>query len=160
MEQRLSLITLAVDDLAETRRFFEDGLGWTASSESQEGIAFYQLPGLALALYPRASLEKDIGRPVPEGLGAVSLAWNGRNEAEVDAAYARALSAGAEAVVPPERPSGAATPPMCAFPAVIFWKSPSTRSGPWMNTGPSCCRAEPLAGPWRSCDYRLETCNL
>lgn len=103
MEQRLSLITLAVDDLAEARRFFEDGLGWTASSESQEGIAFYQLPGLALALYPRASLEKDIGRPVPEGLGAVSLAWNGRNEAEVDAAYARALSAGAEAVVPPEK---------------------------------------------------------
>ncbi|MFN4010621.1 MAG: VOC family protein [Pannonibacter sp.] len=104
MKQRLSLITLAVEDLAVSRRFFEAGLGWTASSESQEGIAFYQLPGLALALYPRTALAKDIGQEIPAGAhSGVTLAWNGASEAEVDAAYARVLAAGASVVVAPEK---------------------------------------------------------
>ncbi|NBN62953.1 VOC family protein [Pannonibacter tanglangensis] len=104
MQQRLSLITLAVEDLAVSRRFFEQGLGWTASAGSQDGIAFYQLPGLALALYPRASLARDIGAEIPAGAqSGVTLGWNGHSEAEVDAAYAQALAAGATAVVPPEK---------------------------------------------------------
>lgn len=104
MQQRLSLITLAVEDLAVSRRFFEEGLGWTASSESQDGIAFYQLPSLALALYPRAALSRDIGTEIPAGAhSGVTLAWNGANEAEVDDAYARAVAAGATPVVPPEK---------------------------------------------------------
>lgn len=104
MQQRLSLITLAVEDLAVSRRFFEAGLGWVASSESQEGIAFYQLPGLALALYPRAALARDIGADIPAGThSGFTLGWNGASEAEVDDAYARALAAGATPVVPPEK---------------------------------------------------------
>lgn len=104
MQQRLSLITLAVENLAASRQFFENGLGWTASSESQDGVAFYQLPGLVLALYPRAALEKDIGEAIPSGAhSGVTLAWNGASEAEVDAAYAKALAAGATSVAAPEK---------------------------------------------------------
>ncbi|ADZ71402.1 VOC family protein [Polymorphum gilvum] len=104
MDQRISLVTLAVDDLDAVRRFFEDGLGWIASRQSQDGVVFFQTGGSVLALYPRRSLETDIGRAIPSGPGgAVSLAWNGRSEAEVDAAYAQALAAGAEPVTAPEK---------------------------------------------------------
>ncbi|MBD8893962.1 VOC family protein [Roseibium litorale] len=104
MEQRISLITLAVDDLEATRRFFEDGLGWTQAPGGNEHIAFYQLTGSALALYSRAHLAKDLGRDLPaETLGGMTIAWNARSEEEVDTAYAEALTAGAEVVVRPEK---------------------------------------------------------
>ena len=51
MEQRLSVITLGVADLERSRRFYETGLGWTASPASQDGVVFFQLGGLVLALY-------------------------------------------------------------------------------------------------------------
>ena len=55
MEQRVSLITLGVDDLPRARRFYEDGLGWVPAA-APEGVVFYQLPGIALALFGRADL--------------------------------------------------------------------------------------------------------
>ena len=58
MEQRLSLITLGVADVARSRRFYE-ALGWRASGASQEEVAFFQLGGIALALWGRAELARD-----------------------------------------------------------------------------------------------------
>lgn len=101
MDQRLSLITLAVGDLPRSRAFFESGLGWTPLSALDE-ICFYQLNGLGLALFRRADLEADTGRPVDGGFSGITLAINQRSRADVDAAYARALSSGAAALKPPE----------------------------------------------------------
>ncbi|WP_216859542.1 VOC family protein [Roseibium polysiphoniae] len=104
MEQRITMTTLAVDDLAASRQFFEDGLGWTAAEGSNDQIAFYQLPGSAFALYSRAALEKDLGRTLSrDTLGGITLAWNGRSEGEVDAAFEQAVAAGAEVVTRPEK---------------------------------------------------------
>ncbi|MDP1641114.1 MAG: VOC family protein [Phenylobacterium sp.] len=47
MDQRVSLITLGVDDLNRARSFYEDGLGWRPVSATDD-VCFYQLPGLAL----------------------------------------------------------------------------------------------------------------
>ena len=96
MEQRVTLITLGVDDLERSIRFYRDGLGWRVSGSSQEGaIAFFQLNGLALALFGRDALAEDAGLPVDSGWGGVTLAQNLRSRDEVDAVYARAVAAGA-----------------------------------------------------------------
>ncbi len=68
MEQRISLITLGVTDLQKARKFYEM-LGWKASEKSQENIVFFQLGGLALALYPQGLLAED-ALQTPEGNGS------------------------------------------------------------------------------------------
>ena len=54
MEQRVSLISLAVADLGRSVAFYEK-LGWSRSFRAAEGIAFFQIGGLAFSLYPRAT---------------------------------------------------------------------------------------------------------
>lgn len=98
MEQRVSLITLGVADLARSRAFYE-ALGWVPSVASQPGIVFIQLNGLALALFGRAALAEDAGiEDRPSGFSGITLAHNVRSEAEADEVFHAALAAGAEAV--------------------------------------------------------------
>ncbi|KAA9006719.1 VOC family protein [Histidinibacterium aquaticum] len=100
--QRVTLITLGTRDLGRARRFYGD-LGWRPASE-QEGISFYQLHGMVLGLFGLDALAEDQGRPGAElGTGAVTLAQNFATEAEVDAAYEAALSAGGTALKAPEK---------------------------------------------------------
>src|SRR3546814_2952047 len=51
MEQRLSLVTLGVADLADSIRFYE-ALGWARAMKAAEGVAFFQMGGIGLSLYP------------------------------------------------------------------------------------------------------------
>jgi len=106
MRPRVTLITLAVDDLEGAVRFYR-GLGLKTKGivgeEFEQGaVAFFDLqPGLRLALWPRSSLSHDSGLPV----GAPSatdfcLAHNVRSKAEVDAVMAQAGAAGAVIVKP------------------------------------------------------------
>ena len=105
MEQRLSLITLGVADLARSRRFYEQ-LGWRPSSASTAAIAFYQLAGIALALYPRSDLARDARLPEDgHGFGGITLAFNTRTRQEVDTLLAEARSAGARILKPAEEAS-------------------------------------------------------
>jgi catechol 2,3-dioxygenase-like lactoylglutathione lyase family enzyme len=100
--QRVTLITLGVADLAAARAFYAR-LGWREHG-AQDGVAFFQLHGQALALFGRADLAADQGRAgAPLGTGAVTLAQNFTTEAEVDAAFAAALAAGATALKTPEK---------------------------------------------------------
>ena len=101
MDQRLSLITLGVDDLARSRTFFEDGLGWRPGTVA-EGVCFYQLPGLGLALFGREDLAEDAQRPVDGRFSGITLAINERSRHEVDATFAQALAAGATALKAPQ----------------------------------------------------------
>jgi hypothetical protein len=107
MIPRVSLITLAVDDLERAIRFYRDGLGLATDgiigTEFEHGaVAFFDLQqGLRLALWPRASLAHDSGLP----LGATSatefsLAHNVASRDEVDAVMAQARAAGATIVKP------------------------------------------------------------
>lgn len=98
--QRLSLVTLGVADLARARAFYA-ALGWHEHG-AQAGVAFYQLHGMALALFGLGDLAADQNRPgAALGTGAVTLAQNFPAEAEVDAAFAAALAAGATALKRP-----------------------------------------------------------
>ncbi|GGE54499.1 VOC family protein [Actibacterium pelagium] len=99
---RVTLITLSVDDLARARSFYE-ALGWLVE-HAQEEVAFYDLGGLKLGLYSREKLAEDLGKvPSDLGTGAMTLAQNFPTEDQVDAAYDAALAAGAVALKRPEK---------------------------------------------------------
>ena len=94
MDQRVSLLTLGVADVARARAFYER-LGWQASSESQDGVAFFQAGGLVLALYGREALARDLGRPAGGRPGeGVTLALNLADPAAVDRTIAAFVDAG------------------------------------------------------------------
>lgn len=100
MEQRVSLITLGVEDLARSRAFYER-LGWKRSVQAAEGVAFFQAGGMALALWSRAELAKDACvSPDGSGFRGVALAYNTRTKEEVDAVLAEAAAAGAKLLKP------------------------------------------------------------
>lgn len=100
--QRVTLITLGVADLARARAFYA-ALGWQPA-EAPEGVVFYQMNGMVLGLFGKADLAKDQGRPdAALGTGAMALAQNFDTEADVDAAYAAALAAGATPLKAPEK---------------------------------------------------------
>ncbi|HMB75977.1 MAG TPA: VOC family protein [Kiloniellaceae bacterium] len=104
MEQRVSLITLGVADLARARAFYEEGLGWSPSPASQESVTFYQAGGLAVGLYPRPALADDCGLedPGPQVFCGLTLAYNTRSREEADAVLAQAVAAGGRLVKPAE----------------------------------------------------------
>ena len=97
MDQRISLITLGVADLTRSREFYERGLGW-APSDAPNGVVFYQLPGIAFALWSRAEMAAEVPQPIDGRFGGVTIAVNQRDEATVDAVLAQAWAAGASMV--------------------------------------------------------------
>ena len=94
MEQRVSLITLGVRDLARARAFYES-LGWRTRAAPDDEVVFFQAGGLVVALWERARLAEDSGVEDGGGWGGVTLAHNVRSPAEVDAIAERARAAGA-----------------------------------------------------------------
>jgi predicted lactoylglutathione lyase len=100
MEQRVSIVTLGVEDLKRSSEFYER-LGWRRSMAKSEGIVFFQAGGMALALYPRQELAKDANvTSHGDGFRGTSLAYNARSRAEVDAVLEEAQAAGAKLVKP------------------------------------------------------------
>ncbi|HEV8461261.1 MAG TPA: VOC family protein [Gaiellaceae bacterium] len=94
MDQRVSLITLGVSDLARSRAFYE-ALGWKTNSDPEMGVVFFQTGGLIVALWSRASLAEDSGVEDNGGWGGVTLAYNVNAPAEADAVIEQARRAGA-----------------------------------------------------------------
>jgi len=97
VEQRVSLVTLGVSDLARARTFYE-ALGWTTRAAPTDDVVFFQAGGLVVALWSRAALAEDSGVADGGGWGAVTLAHNVRTPAEVDAVISEAERAGAKVV--------------------------------------------------------------
>lgn len=120
MKPRISVLTLAVDDLERSLHFYREGLGFDspgvtgtefAGDETTPAgaVAMFELEdGLILALYPRSELAKDAGIPV-EGASSAQFSIGhivSRRE-DVDAILAEAEAAGAVVTEPPhERPWG------------------------------------------------------
>ena len=107
MKPRVTVITLAVDDLERSLRFYRDGLGLPTrgifGKEFEYGaVAFFDLqPGLKLAIWPRKSLAHDTGLTLdPPSATETSLGHNVSSKAEVDAVMAQARAAGALIVKP------------------------------------------------------------
>ncbi len=107
MKPRITVLTLGVDDLEVSLRFYRDGLGLPTEGivgrEFEYGaVAFFDLqPGLRLALWPRASIARDTGPAVqPPSATDLTIGHNVSSKEEVDAVLAQAGRAGARIVKP------------------------------------------------------------
>lgn len=102
---RVTLITLGVADLTVSRAFYA-ALGWVLE-EATDDAAFYDIGGAKFGLYSLGKMAEDLDLSIEDlGCGASNLSQNYPTEAEVNAAYDLALSAGAKPVKKP---------------AAIFW---------------------------------------
>ena len=94
MDQRVSVATLGVTDLARARAFYE-ALGWRSGAAPADDVVFFQAGGMVVALWDRARLAEDSGVEDTGGWGGITLAHNVRSPEEVDAVIAQAEAAGA-----------------------------------------------------------------
>ena len=97
MDQRLSLITLGVADVGRARAFYE-ALGWQMDGgvdDDTDHVAFFQAGGMIVALWGRDKLAKDSEMEDNGGWGGVTMGYNVRSPAEVDAVLDEARAAGA-----------------------------------------------------------------
>jgi len=94
VEQRVSLVTLGVADLARSRAFYE-ALGWITGAAADDDVVFFQAGGAVVALWDRARLAADSCMTDTGGWGGVTLAHNVRSPEEVDTVLAEAEAAGA-----------------------------------------------------------------
>src|ERR1700760_2136438 len=99
MDQRVSLITLGVDDLGAARRFYE-ALGWEC--KEVEETVFVQAGGSGVVLWGREKLAGDAGveDARADGFGGIALAQTVRAREEVNAILATAEAAGATITKP------------------------------------------------------------
>ncbi len=103
MTPRISMISLAVDDLDRSTTFYESGLG-LPKIDSPPGIAFFKLNGTWLGLSERKSLARDAGiSAIGSGYSGFNLAHNVHTEGEVDSLVNAAVSAGAKLIKSPQR---------------------------------------------------------
>lgn len=101
MDQRVSFVTLAVSDLAATRRFYVDGLGWRPALEVEGDVLMFEVADkVVLSLWAEAGFEAEVG-PISRGEGNVpiTLSHNLRTAEEVDAVLDDARAAGSTEVV-------------------------------------------------------------
>lgn len=100
MDPRVSFITLAVADLAATRAFYCDGLGWTPELDVRGEVLMIAVGDrLVLSLWDERGFEGEVGaiRRGP-GVAPITLAHNVATRAAVDAVLADARAAGAPEV--------------------------------------------------------------
>lgn len=98
MEPRINVITLGTKNIDNLRKFYEQGLGWKASSMSNENFVAFQLGALILCLFPEKLLAEDAMTSVSNerGFRGMSFAHNVASKEEVDKVLKQAVSAGAK----------------------------------------------------------------
>ena len=154
MEQRLSIVTLGVEDLQRARRFYET-LGWrVATQENVDSIVCFTLNGIGFALYPHEKLLEDVGLPgLSSGAtGAVTLAYNVRAREDVAAVLNEADAPAAPSSSRRRTSSGAAIRDTSRIPTGTCGKLPGTpsRRSTTMETSPGR-RVRVSNGPDRAC---------
>ncbi|MBL8581595.1 MAG: VOC family protein [Rhizobiaceae bacterium] len=103
MEPRISIVTLGVYDLDRAVAFY-NAMGLTPGMLVPGDVAFFQMGGMLLALWPRQKLADDAGIDNVETVfSGVALAYNVRSDGEVGAMLDAADKAGGRIVKPAQR---------------------------------------------------------
>ncbi len=120
MKPRIGIITLGVNDMEKSLKFYRDGLGLPTRGivgtefkrterDAAGAVAMFEMQdGQLLALYPRMELLKD-SNVKESGRSSIefSLGYFSKDEAEVDRLVKKAAAAGAIVTDPPrKRPWG------------------------------------------------------
>jgi catechol 2,3-dioxygenase-like lactoylglutathione lyase family enzyme len=107
MKPRITVITIGVDDIEISLRFYRDGLGLKTEGiigkEFEHGaVAFFDLQaGLKLAIWPRKSISHDSGLPLSSASPTeFTLGHNVSSKEEVNAVMEQVKNAGAVIVKP------------------------------------------------------------
>lgn len=110
MKARISILTLGVDDLEASLKFYRDGLGLPTAGivgrEFEHGaVAFFDLAGgMKFAVFERANIAHDAGVPRSgRSPTEFTIGHNVGSQAEVDAVMAEAIKAGARLVKPAQK---------------------------------------------------------
>lgn len=110
MKPRITVLTLGVDDLEKSLKFYRDGLGLETQGivgrEFEHGaVVFFDFEnGPKLALYPRKSLAHDATLPqTPSSSTEFSIGHNVNSKKEVDTIMAQAKKAGAKIIKPAQK---------------------------------------------------------
>lgn len=104
MQPRIHLLTLGVKNLEKSATFYEQLFGIRRSAQSQQGVVFLKLNGIAISLFALDALADDAR--VKNDCGAYrgfSLAHNAKSEAEVDDLHKEAIALGAKELKKPEK---------------------------------------------------------
>jgi uncharacterized protein len=108
MKPRVTVITVGVDDLEKSLRFYRDGLGLPTKGiigrEFEQGaVAFFDLQaGVKLAIWPRKSISHDTGIPAsPSSPTEFTLGHNVSSKKEVESVMEQARKAGAIVIKEP-----------------------------------------------------------
>ena len=107
MKARITVLTLGVDDLEASLKFYRDGLGLPTEGiigrEFEHGaVAFFDLAGgMKFAIFERANIALDAGVPLSgRSPTEFTIGHNVGSEKEVDAVMAQAIKGGAHQVKP------------------------------------------------------------
>ncbi|MDD3708540.1 MAG: VOC family protein [Aminobacterium sp.] len=105
---RISIICLGVKDMAQSIRFYRDGLGFSTDvTEDEPKVIFFNTTGTKFELYPLELLAEDINEMNPpqiaSGFAGITLAYNVKSEAEVHEIMDLAKKAGATIAKEPQR---------------------------------------------------------
>lgn len=104
MEQRITIITLGVNDLDTSIDFYENKFGWERSEMSNKDIVFYRLNGFYISLYSKTGLAKDATvEATGSGFKGFTLSYNTASEKEVDDLFYILKNKGVRIVKEPEK---------------------------------------------------------
>jgi uncharacterized protein len=104
MRQKITLITLGVDDFTASLNFYEKGLGWTKSNKSMDNLALFPLGGITLSLYPRQALADDTTLKFEKTeFSGLTLSYNAKSEQEVDEILEKVKTLGATIIKPAQK---------------------------------------------------------
>jgi catechol 2,3-dioxygenase-like lactoylglutathione lyase family enzyme len=112
MEQRISLVTLGVTDLARARAFYE-AMGWSGGKQPDDEVCFYQAGGMVFGLWT------EVGG---HGAPGIELAHNVRSPGEVSQILAEAERAGGKIVRQAEKAEWGGTTGAFADPEGYVWE--------------------------------------
>lgn len=84
IDQRISFVTIGVDDLEKAKRFYIEKFGWKPMKDS-DGIVFFKMNGSVFGLFPNHELAEDAGVANDgKGFKRFTMAINLKSEQEVD----------------------------------------------------------------------------
>jgi uncharacterized glyoxalase superfamily protein PhnB len=110
MKPRIGVLTIGVDDLEASLKFYRDGLGFPTEGiigrEFEHGaVAFFELArGMKFAIFARDDIAHDAGiARTGRSPTEFTIGHNVGSESEVDAVMQRAIDAGARVVKPAQK---------------------------------------------------------
>jgi uncharacterized protein len=110
MKQRINILTLGVNDLKKSMKFYQNGLGWKTKGiigtefENGEVVLFDLDNGMKLSLYERKNLAWDSKLKLqPESATEFSIGYFVNSDKEVVSVMEQAKKAGAKIIKPAQK---------------------------------------------------------